>query len=152
MKKTAEEPETDVRIVNVRSNRPYSWDDQIYTESANVQVSSDAMKIPGGVINFKTKEDFNRTYDKEYVKLQQIMKVYGNPTIVLWCFLLGFNPLFVLGHSKLAGSLFFAELQKRLDKEKSPVLTVSIHPGGILTGKSGYIIFVSLNNGFVPRL
>lgn len=38
------------------------------------------------------------------------------------------------GLSKLANHLFSAELQRRLDAEKVPIVTVGLHPGYVLTG------------------
>ena len=46
---------------------------------------------------------------------------------VLWHF---------LGRSKLANLLFMKELQRRLDAEGSSILTISLHPGNVGTGKS----------------
>ena len=42
--------------------------------------------------------------------------------------------------SKLANILFTNELQRRYDEKKIPVTCITIHPGGVLTGK--YISFL----------
>lgn len=44
------------------------------------------------------------------------------------------SNLFRYALSKLANHLFSAELQRRLDAEKVPIITVGLHPGYVLTG------------------
>jgi NAD(P)-dependent dehydrogenase (short-subunit alcohol dehydrogenase family) len=44
------------------------------------------------------------------------------------------SNLFRYALSKLANHLFSAELQRRLDAEKVPIVTVGLHPGYVLTG------------------
>jgi hypothetical protein len=39
------------------------------------------------------------------------------------------------GLSKLANILFTKEIQKRFDAEGIPAISISLHPGGVLTGK-----------------
>lgn len=44
------------------------------------------------------------------------------------------SNLFRYGLSKLANGVFTAELQRRLDKEDIPAISITLHPGGVLTG------------------
>ena len=40
-----------------------------------------------------------------------------------------------IGLSKLANILFTTELQRRLDAENVPALSITLHPGGVSTGE-----------------
>lgn len=49
------------------------------------------------------------------------------------------------GLSKLANHLFSAELQRRLDAEKVPIVTIGLHPGYVLTGTlKDYSFYIKL--------
>jgi hypothetical protein len=45
------------------------------------------------------------------------------------------NLIISIGLSKLANILFTAELQRRLDADNVPALSITLHPGGVSTGK-----------------
>ncbi|KAI7977160.1 hypothetical protein EIK77_005365 [Talaromyces pinophilus] len=47
------------------------------------------------------------------------------------------------GLSKLANHLFSAELQRRLDADKVPIVTIGLHPGYVLTGMWEDYSFIS---------
>lgn len=50
--------------------------------------------------------------------------------------------------SKLANILWTNELQRRFDERKVPVSCITIHPGGVLTGKS--VTFPIISDSYEP--
>lgn len=61
------------------------------------------------------------------------------------------ESLIIPGYSKLAGILFITELQRRLNTDHIPIICLSIHPGGVLTGKQTLIVSMTPSTIFSSR-
>ena len=75
LKKTAAEPNSDVRIVNVCHSKSILW--STYTHTTTIQVSSDAVKFSLGEVAFKAKADFNKSYADSFTNYVGKLKLYG---------------------------------------------------------------------------
>ncbi|KAG8927032.1 hypothetical protein FRC00_002359, partial [Tulasnella sp. 408] len=124
LKRTAEEPNSDVRIVAV-------------TSRAHIQVS--------GRPDLRNLEGWNALKDDGLVESgarygSSLFGPHPGPSL---------KPPYATAISKLANVLFIRELQSRLDAEQVPITCISVHPGivktegprnAIKTGILAYII------------
>ncbi|KAG8927033.1 hypothetical protein FRC00_002360 [Tulasnella sp. 408] len=108
LKRTAEEPNSDVRIVVVSSK-------------AHIRVS--------GRPDFRNLEGWNALKDDGLVESgarygSSLFGAHSGPSL---------KPPYATAISKLANVLFTRELQSRLDAEQVPITCISVHPGIVKT-------------------